>query len=234
MRALPAWAAGEQEARVVGVGLVDDRHDDGRVGAREVMRTVRFAATHPARLDDDGGRPAARAVRVRRMPLGQRDGRGDAGEVVARQFEPDVAQGAPRRRVVAVILRSRGGSRVARALPRRRRDRCVVLRAKHGERGAVGRLTEVEDDTAGVEPLPILGLWCAPEQLGAPLRHRGAAHVEDPRRRDGEQPLDEIRFGAPQRITVDDGVAEDEIGQRSRGVGHASQARRHLRHTVWG
>ena len=39
------------------------------------------------------------------------------------------------------------------------------------------------------------------------MRHRGAAHVEDPRRRDGEQPLDEIRFGAPQRITVDGGVA---------------------------
>ena len=136
------------------VGAVVDEHDDGRVGAREVVAAVgRQRRTRPA-AHDLGRRAAARAARVGGVPVGQPDGVHEQAGVVVVEQHADLAQPEPagaeraRRRSgdgehravvvgaevepVARRARRRSGPGRAAAGPPRGRRRCRPRRPARG------------------------------------------------------------------------------------------------------
>ena len=147
----PGGAAHEEEA----VGGVGDRHDDGRVGAREVDGGAVGAAAGPAGLDDLGASAAARAVGGAGVPGGQGGGRGGQAGVAGRHLGAHGSQGGER-----IALQQAAQVGVV--------DGCALgVRAGGGRLGGVGDLEGLGHDDGD------------PGGAGSCVIGELAAHVED-------------------------------------------------------
>ena len=189
--------------------VVDDRHDHGDVGARVVLAAVAVAAAQPARLDGLGRR---------RRTAGSGCGSRASWPAPARS-RTAWRRGRPRsaptwRRRRATARRASPSSGGAGARPRGMPCRHRPARGTGPAASGVGR-RGARRSRAG----------SAAGRSSSPDRHHRslvAAHLEDPRRGVGEQPVEQVRLRAALGVPVQTGSGEREIRESFGQEAHAS------------